>query len=57
MEDNLGVRAALAVAKMGGKGSCRGTWGLTGRLVRGGKAWGVVGVVDGAFGRNGMKTM
>ena len=41
--------------KGGGEGSCRGTWGLPGRLLRGGKGVGRRGVVDGAFGRDGMK--
>ena len=40
----------------GAEGSCRGTWGLPGRLLRGGKGVGRRGVVDGAFGRNGIKT-
>ena len=40
VEDNLGVRAATAVAKMVEKGRVVGLEDLSGRLVRGGKAWG-----------------
>ena len=47
MEDNLGVRAATAVAKMVEKGRVVGLEDLSGRLVRGGKAWGAwMGLLD-----------
>ena len=40
VEDNLGVRAATAVAKLVERGRVVGLEDLSGRLVRGGKAWG-----------------
>ena len=47
VEDNLGVRAATAVAKMVEKGRVVGLEDLSGRLVRGGKAWGAwMGLLD-----------
>ena len=40
MEGNLDMRAATAVAKVVEKGRVVGLEDLSGRLVRGGKAWG-----------------
>ena len=56
MGDTLGVRAALAVAKVVEKGRVEGLGATLGVLWCDGKAWEGRGVVDGAFGRNGMKS-
>ena len=57
VEDNLGVRAPTAVAKMVEKGRVVGLGACQGVFVSGGKVWGGVGDVDGAFGRKGMKRL
>ena len=56
MEDNLRMRAARAVAKWVERGRVVGLGASQGVFVSVGKAWGGVGAVDGAFGRNGMIT-
>ena len=51
------MRAAMAVAKVVEKGRVVGLDGTVGVLWCDGKAWEDRGVVDGAFGRNGMKSV
>ena len=50
------MRAATAVAKMVEKGRVAGLEASKDVFVSGGKAWGDVGGVEWAFGRNGMIT-
>ena len=57
VDTNLVTRAATAAARMGERGHVMVLWASQSVFVRSGKAWECLGVVDGAFGRNGMITL